>query len=206
MVKHPPAPLRSPTNVESGPPAGIVVTSRSPGQIVGEGAQARAVLLTLAGWTSPKIAEATEAGRQRAPVGRRGVVSLAGLKVSVARQAVTWRRRCVSLHRLGQVLEKVSASICRARDQARKPRSSPSGLRDRGRCVFPSDALSLRQPDSTPEHSPGNWRCVRASAPPSTRRRRADEQVRQPRLRLGPPAPICGATIASSPSPSPLAF
>ncbi len=56
--------------------------------------------------------------------------------------AATWRRRCVSVHQRGQALERVAASICRARDQARRARSSPSGLRDRGRCAFPYCAQS----------------------------------------------------------------
>ena len=109
-----------------------------------------------------------------------------------------------SVHLMAQVPNEVEACAHLVRDQERKPRSSPSELRDRDRCAFRFGAQSPMRSDSILGHWPGSWRCVRANAPPSRRRRRGDEQVRQPQSQFSRSARAGDATTAASLTPSPL--
>ncbi len=95
----------------------------------------------------------------------------------------------------------VEACAHLVRDQERKPHSSPSESIGQDRCAFRFGAQSSMRSDSILGRWPRSWRCVRANAPPSRRRRRGDEQVRQPQSRFSRSARAGDATTAASLTP-----
>jgi hypothetical protein len=115
--------------------------------------------------------------------------------------AAASQQGCFSVHLMAQVPNEVEACAHLVRDQERKPRSSPSELIGRDRCAFRFGAQSPMRSDSILGHWPGSWRCVRANAPPSRRRRRGDEQVRQPQSQFSRSARAGDATTAASLTP-----
>ena len=115
--------------------------------------------------------------------------------------AAASQQGCFSVHLVAQVPNEVEACAHLVRDQERKLRSSPFELIGRDRCAFRFGAQSPMRSDSILGHWPGSWRCVRANAPPSRRRRRGDEQVRQPQSQFSRSARAGDATTAASLTP-----
>jgi hypothetical protein len=115
--------------------------------------------------------------------------------------AAAWGRGCVSFRLVAQVPNEVEACAHLVCDQERKPHSSPSELTGRDRCAFRFGAQSPMRSDSILGHWPRSWRCVRANAPPSRRRHRGDEQVRQPQSQFSRSARAGDATTAASLAP-----